>query len=139
MIVRYALSGLTGAVINLTTLSVLYYLFKIYYITSSVIAFLTASFIGLILHKFWTFRDRSLSEAHLQAGKYLLTSLFALIMNTTLLYVFVDYMHFYVFAGQIFASLIVAGITFFISRDHVFTNGEYAHKSKVESAESLKS
>lgn len=120
MIVRYIISGGTSAIVNLAVLSLLYYIFHVYYILAGVIAFCIAFFVSLILHKFWTFDDPSMDGAHKQAGKYLVASVFGLILNTFILYICVDVLHFYVFLGQIVAGGLTACVTFFISRDHVF-------------------
>jgi putative flippase GtrA len=124
LLVRYVISGGTSATVNLLTLSILYYIFHIYYLIASVFAFLVAFFVSLGLHKFWTFKDSSMNGVHKQAGKYLASSIFGLAINTSFLYIFVDYFHIYVFLGQIFAGLITASVTFFISRDHIFNNGK---------------
>jgi len=124
MLVRYIISGGISATVNLAVLSILYYIFDMYYLLASIFSFLVAFFVSLTLHKFWTFEDHSMKGASLQAGKYLVSSIFGLIINTSFLYIFVDFMHLYVFLGQIFAGIITASVTFFISRDHIFKNGK---------------
>ncbi len=128
ILIRYIISGGTSAVVNLTTLSVLYYILGIYYLIASVFSFAVAFFVSLTLHKFWTFQDYSRVDMHLQIGKYLMSSVFGLSINTLLLYIFVDHFHFYVFLGQIFAGAITASITFFISRDIIFKKGKVVVK-----------
>lgn len=123
LIVRYLISGGTSAGINLGLLSLLYYVFHIYYIYAAIVASVIAFFVSLFLHKFWTFQDFSKTDLHIQIGKYMANSLFGLVLNTFFLYVLVDYLHFYVYVGQIIAGGLVATITFFISRNLVF-NGK---------------
>lgn len=120
LIVRYIISGGTSAGVNLSVLSLLYYVFHIYYITASIVSFIVAFFFSLVLHKFWTFGDHSLDGVHKQAGKYLANSILGLIINTSILFVCVDLFHLYVFIGQIIAGILTAGVTFFISRDYIF-------------------
>jgi len=124
LIVRYIISGGTSATVNLTILSLLYYVFHIYYIFASVVAFLVAFIFSLTLHKFWTFKDHSMKGVHKQAGKYLLNSVFGLIVNTTVLYICVSHLHFYVFFSQIVAGIVTAFCTFFISRDYIFNQNK---------------
>ena len=126
---RYIISGGTSATVNLAVLSILYYIFGVYYLLASIFSFLVAFFVSLTLHKFWTFKDPSMEGAPLQAGKYLMSSIFGLAINTSFLYIFVDFMHLYVFLGQIFAGAITASITFFISRDHIFKDGKVSVKN----------
>lgn len=120
LVVRYLISGGTAAVVSLTTLSFLYYILKVYYIYASIIAFMFAFCVSLLLHKFWTFDVPSMDGAHKQAGKYLISSIFGLVLNTLILYICVDILRLYVFFGQIVAGGLTACVTFFISRDHVF-------------------
>lgn len=128
LIVRYLISGGTSAVVNLSILSLLYYIFNVYYILAGMIAFCVAFFVSLTLHKFWTFDDPSMDGAHKQAGKYFITSIFGLIMNTLILYICVDLLHLFVYIGQIVAGGLTACVTFFISRDHVFNQKNTADK-----------
>lgn len=120
LIIRYVISGGTSAVLNLGILSLLYYVYDIYYLYAAIISSIIAFFISLGLHKFWTFEDFSREDMHIQIGKYMITSLFGLTLNTLFLYIVVDYLHFYVYVGQIVAGGSVACITFFISRNLIF-------------------
>lgn len=120
LIIRYIISGGTSAFVNLSTLSILYYIFHLYYIFASIVAFSVAFFVSLVLHKFWTFKDHSMDGVRKQAGKYLGVSTFGLVLNTSILYICVDTVHMYVFVGQIVAGILTACVTFFISRDYVF-------------------
>lgn len=120
LIVRYLISGGTSAAINLGLLSLLYYVYNIYYLYAAIIASVIAFFVSLILHKFWTFEDYSRDNVHIQAGKYMMTSLFGLLLNTLFLYILVDHLHLFVYLGQIVSGGLVACITFFISRGFVF-------------------
>lgn len=120
LIVRYLISGGSSAMINLGTLFFLYYVKHMYYLYAAVIAFIVSFLVSLILQKFWTFKDHSRDNLSLQVGKYLITSLFGLSLNTFILYVLVDHLHFYVYIGQIIAGGLTACVTFFISRKYVF-------------------
>lgn len=124
LIVRYLISGGTSATVNLAILSLLYYVFGVYYILAGMIAFVVAFFVSLILHKFWTFDDTSMDGVHKQAGKYLMVSLFGLAINTGILFICVDIFHLYVYISQVIAGGLTASVTFFISRDHVFNRQE---------------
>jgi putative flippase GtrA len=134
MLVRYFISGSIAAGTNICILSFLYYVIGLYYLAASVVAFLVSFFVSLSLHKFWTFRDNSLTQMPVQMSKYLFSNVFGLLMNTFLLYFFVDYLHIYVFLAQVFASLAVACVTFFISRDYIFQNGQYKVANKISNA-----
>ncbi len=119
-IIRYVMSGVTSASVNLVTLYYFNNIIKVYYLTASIIAFTVAFFVSLILHKFWTFKDKSTDNIHKQSAMYLLSSLFGLSLNTTLVYFFVSIFHIWVMASQILSGLLVASCTFFISKHIVF-------------------
>ncbi len=119
-LVRYVMSGGTSALVNLATLYCFNYILGFYYLTASIIAFIVAFFVSLILHKFWTFQDMSTENIHRQTVMYLLSSLFGLSLNTTLMYFFVSILHIWIMPSQVFAGLFVASCTFFISKHIVF-------------------
>lgn len=106
--------------INLSVLSFLYYVQEVYYLYAAIIAFIVSFLFSLFLQKFWTFEDHSRENVHIQVGKYLLSSLFGLSLNTLFLYILVDHLHFFVYMGQIIAGGLVACVTFFISRKFIF-------------------
>jgi len=131
LIVRFVLSGGISAAVNVGILSVLYYIFGVFYITASIVAFMVAFLFSMTLQKFWTFKDKSLNGLHWQTGKYLATSIFGLGINTFFLYIFVDHFNLYVFVGQILAGLITGICTFFLSSDYVFHNKSSLFEVKI--------
>jgi putative flippase GtrA len=124
LIVRYLISGSTSAMVNLALFFVLHHMVGVYYIAASIVAFIVSFLVSLFLQKFWTFRDHSLHKFHHQVGKYLLTSLFGLLVDIMVLYVCVEYFSFHPFLGQIVAGLLTACCTFFLSRNFVFKKHE---------------
>lgn len=123
-IVRYLIGGSTSALVNLSTFYVLNSLKGIHYITSSVIAFMAAFFVSLFFHKFWTFRDHSTENMHIQGFYYLLNSLFGLALNTLILYICVSHFGLLPLVGQVIAGLLTACCTFFISKNLIFSKSE---------------
>lgn len=119
VLIRFIISGGTSASVNLLLLYLLNTVFEIYYLTSAVIAFIGAFGVSFTLHKFWTFKSHN-DKAHKQVVMYLQTSLLALLLNTFLMYVFVDYLKFMVIVAQIFVGMIVAVFSFFMSQTFVF-------------------
>ena len=120
LIVRYIISGGTSAVVNLTFFSLFFYIFHIYYIISNVIAFVIAFCVSLVLQKFWTFRDHSIDNIHIQSLLYLFSSLFGLVVNTLVLYICVDFLGILPIFGVIIAGISTALCTFPISRKYIF-------------------
>jgi putative flippase GtrA len=123
LLVRYIISGGTSATVNLSIFALFFYVFQIHYIVSNVIAFSVAFGVSLVLQKFWTFRDHSTDNIHIQGLLYLFNSLFGLVINTTVLYICVDFFGVMPIIGVIIAGISTALCTFQISRRYVFNQG----------------
>lgn len=115
-IIKYLISGCTAAVVNLGLLFVLTHLLHIWYIFSSILAFLVAFFVSFFLQKFWTFSNASTVDIHNQMMIYFIPASINLGINTTLMYLFVDFAHLHYMFAQIIASGLIAFESFFIYR-----------------------
>lgn len=115
-VIRYIISGGTSASFDLAFLYLLHHLLKIQYLWAAIIAFLGAFCVSFVLHKFWTFKNRSTHNIHKETVLYLASSLFGLGFNTLLMYLFVSHLHLNVILAQIITGGIVACFTFFLSR-----------------------
>jgi len=118
--------------VNLSLFFVLHHFYNIYYIFASIVAFIVSFLVSLVLQKFWTFRDRSLHNFHHQIGKYLLTSLFGLIVDIIILFICVEYFKFYALVGQIVAGLLTACFTFSLSSRFVFKIRDRSNNIAIE-------
>ncbi len=116
---RYFISGGTAGVTDIALLYILHEILGIYYLTSAALAFIVAFFVSFLLHKYWTFKSHE-EEIRRQMSMYLLASLFGLFLNTVLMYLFVDYIHVNVILSQVVVGLMVACVSFFVSRNLVF-------------------
>ena len=128
VVIRYVLSG---GVAGMTTIFLLYLfnaIFGIYYLTSSVLAYIGGFGVSFTLQKFWTFKSHQENTSK-QLAMYFGTSLLGLVLNTFFMYLFVEHifvnillysMHLKVLISQIITGLLVACFTFFISRNIVF-------------------
>jgi putative flippase GtrA len=123
-IVRYLVGGSTSAIVNLAIFYILNSVIGVHYIVSSVVAFVVAFFVSLAFHKFWTFRDHSTENIHIQGFMYFLSSIFGLGLNTLILYLCVDYFGLLPLLGQIIAGGLTACCTFFISKHLIFNRKE---------------
>lgn len=106
ILARYVAAGLTGAGTQISLLYIFTDIVKIWYIYSSIIAFISAIIVSFLLQKFWTFKDGSTKKIHHQAIKYLVTAISGLIANTALLYLFVDLLGLW----YIFAQIVIGGL-----------------------------
>lgn len=117
--VRFVISGGSSAFVDLLILYILNSVFGVHYLTAAILAFICAFGVSFTLHKFWTFKSH-IESAHKQAVMYLATSLFGLLLNTLLMYVFVDKFHVVVLLAQMIVGIIVAFFSFFLSHNFVF-------------------
>lgn len=128
LIVRYLISGGTSAVVNIGIFSLLHYYFGFHYIFSNVVAFCIAFCISLVLQKFWTFQDHSTDNMHMQGLYYLVSSLFGLGINTTILYISVDLVGLSAIVGVIIAGILTAVCTFQINKKYIFNKASIVEK-----------
>ena len=115
-LLRYLAAGGTAAIVDIGLLYVFTDLFNIHYLWSAVWAFVGAFFVSFLLQKFWTFQDTNTDRMHVQMALYLFIALLNLLLNTFLMYLFVDKVHMWYIAAQILASGLIACESFFISR-----------------------
>ncbi len=120
--VKYIFSGGMATLTNLSVLFILTEVFGIYYLVSSVFAFIFSIIVSFSMQKFWTFGDSSKENIHKQFAYYLFIVLLNLVLNTFSVYVFVEYLHLWYFIAQFFAGVIIAVVSFFAYRNLVFKN-----------------
>jgi len=119
-LVRFVISGGTATAVNLGALFLLTHVFGLWYLTSSVIAFMVAFFVSFSLQKFWTFEDASRARLRSQAAIYLIVILIGLAINTTLLYVLVEMAHLHYLVAQLISGVFIAVMNYFSYKHLVF-------------------
>ena len=120
--VRYIISGGTGAVVNIGTLFVLTHFLGVWYLASSVIAFIVSCFVSFYLQRTWTFEQNLPGTVTRHMSLYLAVALFNLALNTAIVYVCVEYIGLWYVLAQIVASVIVAVSSFFIYQHLIFND-----------------
>lgn len=128
-IVRFIVSGGTATAVNLSTLFLLTHFLNLWYLVSSAIAFILAFFVSFTMQKLWTFGDSSRVHLHSQAITYFFIILVGLAINTTLLYVLVEYARFHYLAAQLVSGVFIAIMNYFSYKRLVFY--DRAEKSNV--------
>ena len=118
---RYIVSGGSSAAANIGTLYLLTEFAHIHYLLSAVISFILAFFISFILQKFWTFKDMQNETIHLQMIWFLGLSLVNLLVNTLLIYSFVEYAHLWYVAAAVVSGALLAVSNFFVYKHVIFT------------------
>lgn len=119
-LLKYLVSGVTAATVTISTLYVLTEYMYIWYLFSAAVGFILGVIVSFILQKFWTFRDRSVLVIKKQFTLFVIVSLTGLCINSTLIYVFVEYGHIWYLLSQILSGLVITCINLFLYQHLVF-------------------
>ena len=118
--IRFVIAGSFALAVNLVALYTLTDIFGVYYLISTVLAFLVALSVSFMLQKFWTFQDHSHDRLHAQIPIYAVMQTTNVTLNAALMYLFVEYLHIRYLFSQVLISLGLAAIVFFINRTYIF-------------------
>lgn len=121
-IIRYIFAGGIGAVTNIGTFSILFHIIRVWYITSSILAFIIAIFVSFVMQKYWAFRDTDHSQIKTQATKFFIMGGINLLINTLLVFIFVSLAHLNPLVAQILSAGLIAVATYFLYQKFIFTN-----------------
>ncbi len=119
-IARYLISGGIAAFVSLGLLYTFTDILGIWYLLSSMLAFIFAFFVSFLLQKLWTFKNTHTHDTSRQFFLYLATALAGLLVNTIFMYILVDIFGVWYMLAQIFSSGIIAAVTFFIYGNVIF-------------------
>lgn len=114
------LSGGSSLGLDLVLLYLFTDIFGIWYLASAVAAFILAFLLSFTLHKFWTFGDHSREGMRMQMGLYFLVSASNLVLNTLLVYLFVERLGLHYIFAQIAASALIAIESFLVYQRFIF-------------------
>ena len=107
-IVRFCFGGATGVLGAYITLYVLTEYIGLWYLYSSIIAYITNQLVNFIIQKFWTFKNKDSKAIPKQLGLYLGIAFIYFLTNTGIMYVFVDYCHMYYILSQIILTVVLS-------------------------------
>ena len=117
---RFLIAGGSAFAVNIVVLYTLTDILHVYYLISTVIAFMVSFCVSFILQKFWTFRDHSRDQMHVQMSLYLGMQLGNLVLSAALMYAFAWYLHLWYISSQVIISIGLAITSFFINRAYIF-------------------
>jgi len=120
ILARYLVAGLTGAFTQIGLLYVFTDVVGIWYLYSSLMAFVVALVVSFTLQKMWTFGDRQMDGAHKQFGKYFIVALIGIVINTSLMFVLVDMLGLWYILAQIIVGGVIAVCNFLMYKFFVF-------------------
>lgn len=104
-IIRFALVGAMGTIVNLLVLYSFTEVFKIYYIISEIIAFIVAGLHNYILDKIWTFKENIEDKIVFKYFQFLTISTISLIVNLSILFILVEFFGIWYIFAEIIAIM----------------------------------
>ena len=120
VVVRYVIAGGITALSNILVLYILTDYLGLWYLVSSFAAICTAWVVSFLLQKFWAFQNYGLDRVHIQLYLHTILALSNIVLNTVLLYVFVEWIHLWYIAAQIIASGLLACMNYIVYRHYIF-------------------
>jgi len=91
-------------------------LFHVWYIASAFLAFLSYFVTNFTLQKIWAFRDKSIQYIKRQLIQFSIMAVCNWTINTTLLYVLVEYAGMWYVSAQMILTIVVSIIAYFCLR-----------------------
>ena len=121
-VLRYIFSGTIASLSNFIVLYFLVQKLGLWYLTSSIISFCSGIIVSYCLQKFFTFKNNSTKNIHLQFSVFFIYNLCMLGLNTLLMYLFVDVIGFWYLFSQIIITIGTAFINYFFFNKILFRN-----------------
>ncbi len=122
ILLRYFVSGLTAASTNIGLLYVFTDIVGIWYLYSSMLAFVCAITISFSLQKFWAFADKNLQSVHYQLLKYVGVAILGILLNIACMFILVDLFGMWYIFAQIITGAFVAVLNFLMYKFFIFQN-----------------
>jgi putative flippase GtrA len=111
---RFILSGSSAALVHFVLLYIFTEYFGIYYLVSTIISFILSSVVAFLMHKFWTYKNHNKEKIPSQFSFHFLVVGINLVLNTFLVYIFVEWIGLWYILAQFTISIILAFESFFI-------------------------
>lgn len=117
---RYFMCGITSAAINILSLYVLTDFVGIWYLYSSILAFLVSLVISFILQKFVVFKDTKTDKINHQFSRFFIVAILSVITNTIIMFICVDVLGIWYILSQIIAGFFVMFQNFILYKFFIF-------------------
>ena len=118
--VRYFICGITAAATNIGLLYIFTDLVGVWYLYSSIIAFLLALIVSFVLQKFVVFKDQNIVKIHHQFSRFFIAAVFGVLTNTILVYLCTDVLGIWYILSQIIAGFFVMIQNFILYKFFIF-------------------
>lgn len=126
--VKYIFSGGTAALIYLLILFILTDVIRLWYVFSSVAAFVVSLLVNFFLQKFWAFRDNDWQRLRRQLFIYGILGAINFILNPILLYTFVEKFHIFYLLSAVVVISSLAIVNYLINKFITFKK-DLGHES----------
>lgn len=103
-LIKYGLIGLVCTVVDFFLLYALTTFFKLNYLQSGVISFLSGSILNYFLSTLFVFNERPISNKKIEFIAYIIVSSIGMGVNILLLYLLTEYMHFFYLFSKVVAT-----------------------------------
>jgi glycosyltransferase involved in cell wall biosynthesis/putative flippase GtrA len=117
---RYFTCGLTSAIVNILSLFIFTDIIGIWYLYSSILAFLLSLIISFTLQKFIVFRNSETNKMHHQFLKFFVAAVLGITSNTVLVFICVEVFGVWYILSQIIAGFFVMIQNFILYRFFIF-------------------
>jgi dolichol-phosphate mannosyltransferase len=118
--IRFVVSGGTAAIFGMLVIYLLTEVFHVWYLISSIVAFLVSFLVAFSLQKFWTFDNKSLETVPRQMAFSLVLAGLNFLINAVLMFLLVDQLHLHYFLSQLLVYGFFAIFDFFIYKAVIF-------------------
>ena len=117
---KFAIAGAIFAIVNILILYILTDFLGIYYILSSIIAFILGSTGNFLLNKKWTFKERIRHDFLKKYTKAISVNIGAVIITITLLFILTEFLNVYYLISQAIAMIVAFFINFIGNKKIIF-------------------
>ena len=117
---RYVLSGALAYGVDYCSLIVFVEIFKIYYLTAALVAFLLGSITAYILNVRWVFDKRTFKNRYFEISIFIVIGVVGLILNQYIIWFFTENVNFHYLFSKLVATMIVVIWNFFARKYILF-------------------
>jgi putative flippase GtrA len=117
---RYVLSGTLAYAVDYCALIIFVEIFKIYYLTAALVAFLLGAITAYILNVRWVFDRRTFKNRYFEISIFIVIGLVGLILNQHIIWVFTENLDFHYLFSKLIATMIVVVWNFFARKYILF-------------------
>ena len=111
-LIKFAIVGVVNTAIHLSVLYVLTEFFMVWYILSSLLAFLVAVTNSFIMNTLWTFKKDIKHKTALTYGKFFIISVITALSNLFFLYVLTEFVSLWYMLSQLIAIALTLMMNF---------------------------